>query len=200
MVDEFKKYNSSAGFTLLELLVVIVIIIIITIVALLNYRGIQEEFTLRREAQNLTSALIETQVFAMAVKEFPSGSAKFPAHGINFNIITNDDKYTFFGDKYTSLADDGDKIYTDSANEKIKEYLFKNSIKIQELCGDEISNPPGDCSISSLDIVFLRPDPIIYLTGNSPPKDFDDIRIELQSPNNKTKSVIFKKIGEIYVQ
>jgi prepilin-type N-terminal cleavage/methylation domain-containing protein len=200
MKKKDKNYIFYKGFTLTEMLVSISVIVLISTLILFSYHRLREDFSLRRAAQNIVFSFRDVQTSAIAVKKFqPTGT--FPGYGIHFDMVNNN-KYIIFADvNNNKIYDPGNGCY-DAPTECDEEFILEKPIKIKDLCGNEKSDPSNaQCALSSLDIVFLRPDPKIFLTANLGSQSFNDVKITISSPfSKKSKNIIVWKIGQVYME
>lgn len=186
----------KSGFTLIEVVVVTGVVAIIAAVTLASFPEFSERIGIEQEAGKLVLALRKTQTYALAVREFQRGSGLFPPYGVNI-LLSDPTHYTIFGDlnssnRFESLF--GEKVETVSAEKRVS---------IIQLCGNSQSIPRGPCSLSSADIVYIRPAPTISLIGvdGGLPLSYNDIKVDLASMDGSTKkSVIIWSTGQISIQ
>lgn len=177
----------NKGFTLLELLVVLAIFIIITSIVLANYPLFKDGISLKKTAQQIAIAIHEAEVYAMAVKSF---NDQFSGYGAHFE--SGSSSFVLFSDI------DDDNVY-DAGTEEVKIYAIQTNDKIYDLCGNQNSPAPDVCGLASVDIIFLRPNPIVILNGAGSP-GLSDIEIYLKSPREKIKKIIVFASGQVSIE
>lgn len=186
----------SRGFTLIEVVVVTGVIAIIAAITLASFPEFSERIGIEQEAGKFVLALRKTQTYALAVREFQRGSSMFPPYGVNI-LLSDPTHYTIFGDlnsssRFESLF--GEKVETVSAEKRVS---------IIRLCGNSQSIPRGPCSLSSIDVVYIRPAPTISLIGvdGGLPLSYNDIKVDLSSADGSIKkSVIIWSTGQISIE
>lgn len=177
----------NKGFTLLELLVVLAIFIIITSIVLANYPLFKDGIALKKTAQQIAITVHEAEVYAMAVKSFNN---QFSGYGAHFESGNN--SFVLFSDA------NNNNVY-DVGAEDVKTYKIQTNDKIYDLCGNQNSPAPDVCGLASVDIIFLRPNPIVILNGAGNP-GLSDIEIYLKSPKGKIKKIIVFASGQIAIE
>lgn len=179
------------GFTLVELMVTISIAVLITAMLFANFRHFREVLSLKRAAQEIALSLRQAQVYGTSVREFGEGSGKFPGYGVRFKIASPD-SYILFADVNANNSYDGDL-------EKVKTFSIGTNDRISDLCLNAKTSPPGNCSLSQLDVIFLRPNPTIILTNDGYTL-FSDAEITITSPKGGQKTVTIWSTGQISVE
>ncbi len=145
---------------------------------LANYHGINSQSKLINAAYQAAGDIRMAQNYSMGLKQADSGPAPAGGWGIHFDI-SSPDSYILFGD------DNSSKIY--DALEEIETISLPEGIRIDSIdLGSE----------TYADIVFLPPDPAIYIndTGASLAK----ITIRLTN-GNSTKAVYVNSLGLVDV-
>jgi len=167
--------NSQKSFTLVELLVTTGIILLISALIFPNYRAGEEELSLQRSAQKVAQDLRRVEELALSAKAYPNAPSTFKGgYGINFQI--NSTSYTLFAD----LDDQKDF----DSGEEIEISDLEEKVKITGL------------SAIPLNVVFLSPDPEVFISGGS------EAQITLSFETNPTKTKIIKvnQVGLINVE
>jgi len=167
--------NSQKSFTLVELLVTTGIILLISALIFPNYRAGEEELSLQRSAQKVAQDLRRVEELALSAKAYPNAPSTFKGgYGINFQI--NSTSYTLFAD----LDDQKDF----DSGEEIEISDLEEKVKITGL------------SATPLNVVFLSPDPEVFISGGS------EAQITLSFETNPTKTKIIKvnQVGLINVE
>ena len=171
-----KKIKKQSGFTLMELLTSMFIIALLSGLFFTNYHGANEQNKLILAAQKLDSDIRIAQNYALGSKEF-SGVA--PSGGWGVYLAENSSDYIIFAD-----------INNDHT------YTIGEEFRIINLSDDIITDSLniGGFSVSSVDIVFLPPTPIIYINN----VDDNTVSIILRnSKSNATKIVQVNFLGLI---
>jgi type II secretory pathway pseudopilin PulG len=182
--------RNKSGFSLMEAIVVTGIFLIITTSVLVSYPLFNERFELRRSLQSVALALRKAQAYGMAVKEFGTGTDNFPGYGIYFQTAVPN-SYIFFADT------NGDRQYS-GASERIEEVQFSSRSRIADLCGNKESSPPGVCGLSSLTVVYLRPDPSVTIISGA--ATYIDGEITIRSLSGIQKRIYLWTSGQISVE
>ena len=200
---ELKVRHSARkrGFTLIELLVVVGIIIVITGLVLANTNQFGGQTLLQNLSYDIALSLREAQVYGISVR---SNSGSFNnGYGMHFNINTPA-SYNLFSD----VAQTG--IYTTGEDVAPSPYAIGQSFKISKLC---ITSAAGieSCAISTLDILFIRPEPDACISANGVTdvtsgnvyaciSTAQRARIVVTSPRGEYMNVIIYANGQISVQ
>lgn len=184
------------GFTLFEVTVVIGIVIVLASITLANFPEFSERIGIEQEVGKLALSLRKAQVYALAVREFQLGSKVFPPYGVN--VSTNDRRhFTLFGDLNSSNR------FESFLAESVEIFSVEKRMEIHEICGNSQSIPIGSCSLSSADIVYIRPAPSIVLTGvvGGIPLRYNDIKVVFTTFDGSIrKSVIIWSTGQISIE
>jgi len=192
----FLARSRSAAFTLIELLVVTAIIVVVTGTILASSSRLGGQFILDNFAYDLALTLREAQQYGISVKNF-SGNFNV-AYGVHFdsnNAIT----YELFAD-----VDSNGKY--DPGSELVQSYTITRGFKIASICATPNGVGVENCSITSLDILFKRPEPdaLISASGVSctlaPTNCQASARILMIAPRGNTRSVVMPANGQMSVQ
>ncbi|MBU1159979.1 MAG: type II secretion system protein [Patescibacteria group bacterium] len=176
----------NKGFTLLELNLTIAILVIITAGLLISYPNLSAITSLKKTSQDMALAIREAQVYSLGVKAF--GAAEYyRGYGIHFDI-TQPSSLIIFSD----INDDKDY----QAGEELQTLAIQTKDKIGALCGE--NGGPEDCTLTQLDIIFLRPNPIVILQDESD-TEYDKASIVLKSPRGQEKRVNVWLTGQIEI-
>lgn len=199
-----RQLTSSAGFTLVELMVVLAIMVTITGIVFTSQSTFNKELMLANTAYDVALSLRSAETYGLGSRV--AGSARNAGHGIHFVRGTN--QFTLFADTYPSVgssglchaapggdstrpdAQPGDCVYNNSG-ESLKAYELGNGVTVSELYA-------GNSSVTSLDIVFARPNPDPFIradgfTGTA----YTSACIKLFSPQGGTHFVKVTSTGEI---
>lgn len=189
------------GFTLIELLAVIAIIAIISVVMFANYARFQSQSTLQNLAYDMALTIRQAQVYGISVR---SNSGSFTnGYGVSFSL-SSAQSYDLFGDQ----GSPGNGIYDSGEDVSPSPYQLRQGYKIYQLCAT--SNSGEDCSVTRLDILFIRPEPDAYISTGGAPLTFDAdgnvantgnsrARIIIRSPQGATSSIVVWQNGQISV-
>ena len=166
------KPKFTTGFTLVELLVTISIFVILTGVVLFNQARFNSTILLTNLAYDTALTIRQAQTYGINVKEF-SGLGEFLPYGVHFEKDYKTSFILFADTSYVSKDNIGDGLYNNnkdadlSSCENTKGCVSRYSIKrgnyISDLCID------GACGKTSLDIVFVRPNPDAFIRANNIP-------------------------------
>ncbi len=178
---------SSAGgakarraFTLIELMVVFVIITTITTVAITSQSTFNKTLILANTAYDIALTLRSAQSFGIGSRATTLGMANV-GYGLHFQTGTPG-SFVLFADTNPAPnesnchglppggaaapdANSGDCVYTAGADTLVGQpYQINNGITVSDFCA--FSSGSWDCALSSLDIVFARPNPDAFISKN----------------------------------
>lgn len=147
---KFKKNISKEnfGFTLIELIVVMSLITILSVMVFLGRQGEEQKMSLQRTALQIAQDLREIQEMAMAISEEDCNGQKSSNFGLYFDENSYPESYLFFVDCNKNKSKDG-------SDNIIKEIKIEKGVKIIGV------------SPSSLDIIFVPPEPTIFINRES---------------------------------
>ena len=153
--------NKSNGFSLVELLVTISVILIVTTVVWVNYSQFNKSFALERSANQTAQEIrgvLEKSLSAetpenVTVDNFKGG------YGVFFEIGRN---------YYTSFIDLNDNGLFDGGSEFLKEISLEEGVSILNI--QTFFFGGSLCSEEENNIIFLSPDPTVFIGG----KDVDE--------------------------
>lgn len=178
----------SRGFTLVELTVTVGISLIISALVLADFPEFTRRLSLSRTANSVALSFRQAESAALAVREF--GSEIFPAYGLHFEGLPAK-SYVFFADL------NADRLYG-GAGEKVDEFLINTAPEITRICGGLKSSPPGDCSITRLNVVYVRPNPDIFI--NTDKGVFTDVGVIIRLPTGEEKKIIIWTTGQLSIE
>ncbi|OGZ29623.1 MAG: hypothetical protein A2931_04485 [Candidatus Niyogibacteria bacterium RIFCSPLOWO2_01_FULL_45_48] len=178
-----------SGFTVVELVVTISISLIISAIVLADFPEFSRRLELSRTAQAIAASFRQTESAALAVREF--GIGFFPAYGLRFESPFPAKSYVFFADL------DSDRLY-DGEEEKADEFMINGLPAVSRICAGFKSSPPGDCSISRLDVVYVRPNPDIFISTDKGP--YSDVAIVINLSTGEEKKIIIWTTGQLSVE
>jgi prepilin-type N-terminal cleavage/methylation domain-containing protein len=145
------------GFTLIELLVVVGIIVFISALILANTNKFGGQTLLQNLAYDIALSVREAQVYGISVQENTSGTFS-TGYGMHF-ALSDSTHYTLFQD----IAQTG--VYPNALDVKPTIYTIGQSFQISKLCVTPVSGIQ-DCSPTSLDVLFIRPEPDACISAN----------------------------------
>lgn len=165
------------GITLIELLVVLAIIIAITTVVLTSQGSFNKTLLLANTAYDIALTLRSTESFG--IDTLASGATANAGRGTHFQKGTPG-SFRLFADIYplascgTPDCKPGDHVYENGQDTLVQNYTLGNSMTISNFCARDTSggwscaNTNGN-NLSSLDIVFARPNPDAFIRVNGNP-------------------------------
>ena len=188
-----KISNAERGFTLVELVVTISIFVVVSTLVFANYPKFKSQLSLKKTSQEIAFAVREAQVYSLSVKSYDNNFNI--GYGVHFDKNKSSNVILFADVDNSKEYNNGDKI--------VKEYAIQTNISIISLCGNE-NNPPTSCELSKLNAVYLRPNPIINLSGRSGDdslvSNLSDIEIIISSSGEITKKIIIWVSGQITIE
>jgi hypothetical protein len=159
-------------------MIVLAIIGILSTVVLFQYRLFDSQLLLRNLAYEIALTIREAQTLGIGVR---GASGTFTAaHGVHLEP----------GTAYRVFRDDNGNGRYDSGDGTLSTYTIERRNRISDLCVDSV------CGRSSLDVMFLRPDPDarFYPSGS-------DARITVASESGSiTRIVTVTATGQVSVQ
>lgn len=171
------------GFTLIELMVVLAIIVVITTVVLTNQNSFNKSLILANTSYDIALTLRSAQTYGLSSRA--AGVSANAGYGLHFQTATPG-SFTLFADTYPTAstlsichptnnasapdARPGDCVYESAQSEKIVEYILGNGITVSDFCAYAVGSwscaHSNGSSLSSLDIVFARPNPDPFMSAN----------------------------------
>ncbi len=193
------------AFTLIELLVVIAIFALIMSVSLWNQRELSNNILITNLAYEIALAVRETQAYGIGVRTQVPGtnpvtSQDFQkAFGLHVDL-SNKSQWSLFRDS------DGNGLY--SSIEVYTTYKFQNQNgnKIVALCAAHDPNltctTSSASAVSSLDIVFKRPNPEASFYANTGLDVVSGpVYIVINTlGNNNCRAIVVEATGQIHVE
>lgn len=198
-----KKKTGDRGFTLLELLTVLAIFAILTVITVSNYNSFTNDTILTNMAYEMALSVREAQTYGIAVSNRTADNFDNP-FGINFDLnrLSETQVYHLFEDSADPANPDfvysnpGSCVTSGPYDYCYKEYVLQRNIVIKSLAVQGSSGCHTD--LDTLDITFNRPNPEPFITGDSYEEQSVG-QIELQSPEGRSRYVIVRQNGQIYV-
>jgi len=198
-------------------MVVLAIIITITGVVLSSQSTFNKTLVLSNTAYDIALTLRSAETYGISSRA--SGVAVNAGYGLHFDKTTPG-TFTLFSDTYPAPstlsvchptsdagapdARPGDCVYESAYGEKVVEYVLGNAITISDFCA--YANGTASCAVahggglSSLDVVFSRPnpDPLISTNGTySGVSPATAVCLTVSSPQGGTRFVSLGASGQI---
>ena len=173
----------NRGFTLVELMVVLTIIMVITVVVLVSQSSFNKTLILANTAYDVALTLRSAETYGLGSRAF--GTTVNAGYGIHFESGTPG-SFTLFADRYPAPsvssvchpindasapnAQSGNCSYEPNQGEKVTSYTLGNGITIRDFCAYALGS--WSCAaahgggLTSLDIVFARPNPEPFISVN----------------------------------
>lgn len=207
-----EKKIGKAGFTLVELLVTISMFVVITGVVLVNSNQFDNSVLLRNFTYDIALTIKQAQTYGVNVNENSQGGFK-NSYGVYFDI--NDAPKGGSNTNFVIFSDflDQDFLPSDPKSinpsvttcnidsECIKKYSMNKGAHIKSICVSENDNI---CDTKTLSILFERPklDAKMYSFDSSIPSEdsYKYVKINLESGDGATSSVVVTSAGQIYVK
>ena len=162
-------------------MVVLAIIVIITAVVMTNQNSFNKTLILTNTAYDIALTLRSAQTYGLSSRA--AGTSATAGYGIHFAGVSSG-SFTLFADAYPAPstlsvchptsdasspdAKPGDCVYESAQGEKIVDYTLGNGITISNFCAYAVGS--WSCAqgggLSSLDIVFARPNPDPFMSAN----------------------------------
>ena len=207
----FNKNHFYRGFTLVELLVSISIMLVITSVVLFNQGSYTSAISLTNLANDISLTIRQAQIYGVSVAELQTGSNDFSsAYGVDFNISNtgSNNAYIFFADR--GAVKDG---YYDGpwscpvggSSECLQKSNTTTGNTISKLCL-LYTNSPKDCTLSRVDITFLRPNTdanmVFFNSGGGimSPVNVLGAEVDIVSTSGGAHSIVVYTTGQISVK
>jgi hypothetical protein len=200
------------------MLVVLAIIVIVTGIALVGQTSFNRSMLVTDTAYTVALSIRQAQSLGLSSRVF--SGIQNAGYGIRFNNGTTG-SYTSYvdispqasGNSQNASLCPGHTItsgpearpgncYYDTASELLQTYTFRRGFKIGKFCGTTSAGTEycSDGTLSSLDIVFLRPNIETILTGNNASLRFSSAYVRIDSPDSVgQRCVTVTSLGAISV-
>ena len=204
--------NVSTGFTLVELLIAFSIMVVIMSIVLTSQSSFNKTLILANTAYDVALSLHSAENFGLGGRVTRAGVIN-AGYGIHFQG-TPSSAYTLFADSNLpnasnchGLPPSGDVAAPDAqfgncvydAGEKVSDYTLNNGITINGLCV-HTNNALACTDVSSLDIVFARPNAEAFMSTNGSYSAVPTVTsacITLTSPQGGSQFVSVTLAGQI---
>lgn len=159
----------------------IAIIAIISGVVLARYKSFHSTILLRNLAYEVALSIREAQVLGISVR---GNSGLFTdAYGMHFTVGT---KYTLFIDRNANNRYD--------TGEELSVYTIGQDNRVSDLCANTT------CGLSSLDVLFRRPEPDSLFFTNPAVSDIGIARVFVGAIDGTTRIVRIWPTGQISIK
>ena len=201
------RSSNSRGFSLIELLTVAAIVTIISGILLADHNGFNNSILLGNLTYDIALSVRTAQIYGVSTRGTAPASPSFTsAYGIFFDAPANNESF------YVLFADnDGTQTYTPLSvppglDTEVQRMTLQSGYRIKGICFMVSGDYETPClkRNDTATILFKRPDPsaLIYKNSEVPPifSRLGGVRITLESPKGKTKSVEITESGQISVK
>lgn len=186
-------WKSTAGFTLLELLVTITIFVVLTTAILISNSKFKSDLLITNLAYEIALSIREAQTYGINVKG--QGTDFKYAYGINFDADNNNTKFILFVDE------SADGVFKSDKDRVEKEFNIRGGNYISGL--SVFNSSSGEVpSRKQVDVVFKRPDPEAKIREGGktdPHPTYIKARIYISSPDGVIRKIEVSDMGQISV-
>ena len=200
-----KTRSVASGFSLVELLIVVAIFLIITSIVLFSQNKFSSDISISNVAYQIALEVRQAQVYGILVRKNQDDFNS--AYGLHFYKDGNELKFLTFADN--SFPDDeDDALVYDDADSILATHALEEGNVLSRVCtydsiGDDDSRQcfsPSDDELSSVDIVFKRPEPAALITDSSSSVRKGEVEITVTSSlGDRTRTVKVFGTGQISV-
>ena len=210
LTDLSARREAVRGFTLIELMVVLAIMVVIMSIVLTSQSSFNKTLILSNTAYDIALSLRSVESFGLGSRVV--GGVANTGYGIDFQKATPT-VFTLFADTDPAAsasnchglpavggasapdAQPGDCVYG-SGDRKVNVYTLGNGITISDMCA--LSGAAWSCGLSSLDIVFARPNPTPFIRANgSTVTPYSMACLTLFSAQGGSRFITISSSGEI---
>ncbi|MDP2593885.1 MAG: type II secretion system protein [bacterium] len=206
-----------AGFTLIEMLVVIAIIGIISLVVITSQSNFNKTLLLANTAYDVALTIRSAETYGISSRV--AGTSFNTGYGVHFKRQSPNNTFIFFADSWPMPSSNptrchratdtgapdakpGNCVYDSqpSRDMLMTTYTLGNGMTISKICAYSGSWSCSTDTLTSLDIVFVRPDPTPFMSKNgSYSANFPVTAscLALVSPQGGTRFVSVSSSGEI---
>lgn len=199
----------NRGFTLLEAVVTIGIAAMISSLVLANFPKFSRQLELSRTSQAVATSFREAEGFALGVREF---NGLFPAYGLHFSSADKK-QYVLFADlpdvngNTNHVYDLTDANEDGKPDELVDTYTISLIPSLKGFCVGKKSGGArcySDADIGTLDAVFVRPNPDIFISINGTRCEgitcYSDAEIFLELPTGECREVVIWQTGQLSIE
>jgi type II secretory pathway pseudopilin PulG len=203
---------------LIELVVVMAIITFVMVVVMTGQSSFNKTIILENTAYDIALTLRNAQTYGLGSRVRTNEGVIISTntgYGVHFESATPS-SLTLFADIYPSPTTDennchvsrsfitspdaqpGDCAYQAAQDQKVVEYTLGNGITVSDFCVFNVSWSCSSVGLSSLDIVFSRPNPDVFTSTNgSYSKLITKVCLTIASPQGGTYFVSVDQSGRI---
>jgi prepilin-type N-terminal cleavage/methylation domain-containing protein len=196
------KNTRERGFTLVELMVTVGIFTVITGLLLARYTDFDRGIILTNLAYDVALTIRSAQSASINVKSVPVTSGFSGEFNYPFGVYFTDNSTSFI-----SFADANYNENTDIGSYNTGEEIATTNIKRGSRISDICAGTESSCnnSITELNIVFKRPDPIAHIVSvdsvnGRVVSENPYAEITVASSDGSTRKVIVRSTGQISVR
>jgi prepilin-type N-terminal cleavage/methylation domain-containing protein len=197
------------GFTLIELLVVFAIIVTIMSVVFTSQSTFNKTFVLTNTAYDIALSVRDAETYGLGTRAI--GSTINAGYGLHFQS-GSPAAFSFFADISPAAScttpdcKPGNYVYTAGSDSLVRTYTLGNGITLTDFCAYTtswtctVAHGGYSGGLSSLDIVFSRPNPNPYISVNgaySAAFPATAACLTLSSPQGASRYVSISYAGEI---
>lgn len=204
----FGKLKAPSGFTLIELVVSMAIFVTITSLILVSQRHFGGNILITNLAYDVALSVRQAQVYGISVRKAQGAAADLQfnrSYGIHFGSTGY---YTLFVDvngdnQYDTGAETIAGCRAGYANpECVSFFKIEQGNSISKFCADTDCFGAGPNNITTLDILFHRPDPepIVRALKSGVLTKYTNASVTVSSPQSVTKSVTVSASGQISIK
>lgn len=182
------SYSAENGYTIIEMLAVLAIVAVLSTVILTNYTKNRQSEILLNETYKISQLIRRAQNLALS-PQYGGGVI----NGFGVYLLRNNSNVILFANK------DANNVYNSGVDE-IKETLILNSmVKIPANSDPDKNglNAPIGINRTSLNILYIPPDPEVKITGGSTDAK---IRIEIVGDASKFRTIEVNATGLVEVK
>lgn len=199
-----KNCGTDAGFSLVELLVVVSIFVIMTSIVLYNQNKFSSDISISNASYEVALEIRQAQIYGTLVREGEVGGEFDAAYGMHFKTNNGIIQLDLFSDdngdiRYVQANDTLIRSKTDLGEGNSIAYVCTyNSGSVNERC---LSADNSRTDITSVDIVFRRPDPAALIKDSVAFPPFrNEVRVYIKSAlGDKVRIVKVFGSGQISV-
>lgn len=183
---------NKKGFTLVELMVTVGIFVLMTALLLARYNSYYSGTIFTNTAYDIALTIRQAQSYGISVKASEDANFSY-AYGVRFNLSETNGPKQFSFAKYSNVSSGSYINDSDFVLEKL--YRLRHGAYISKICRGV------DCTVTKLDIIFLRPNPNPYMCNQSNPcVSGDNYSVELISGDGSSKRTIsINGVGKITI-